>query len=150
MFALLDASVIYAGIVGRPDGASALLLATIRLGGIQACTVENAMQEAGYHLLGYFSQDRLKVQHSKAERELKSLRELPTFTVFEWITAPPDLLPDNPKDAYLVEASRRHRPRFLLTFDKALLDLEHIDDSVIVATPSLVLSAWDSIDEGDF
>lgn len=51
MFALLDANVIYAGIVGNKDGPSALIVATIRLGGIEACTVENAMQEAGYHLL---------------------------------------------------------------------------------------------------
>jgi predicted nucleic acid-binding protein len=42
---LLDANVIFAGIVGSPDGPSAVLLATIRLGGIDACTTENAMEE---------------------------------------------------------------------------------------------------------
>lgn len=147
MLALVDANVIYAGIVGRADGESAILLATIRLGGIEAFTTENAMEEARRHLLAYFNRNRLKLHSTEADRELKALRECPTFTVVPWVTAPASLLPDNRKDAYLLEAMRAHRPHLLLTLDRGLLEMDSIDGTVI-DSPARLLATLELF-EGD-
>lgn len=143
-FALLDASVLYAGLVGT--GASAILVATVRLGGLSAFTTENAMEETRRHRLAYFNSERLKLHATEADRELKALRESPTFAVEPWVTAPPSLWPENRKDAYLIEAAQRFRPRFLLTLDHGLLAREFVGDTVI-ASPALVLNALDIAEE---
>jgi hypothetical protein len=83
----LDANVIVSGLAGHPDGASAVVVATIRLGGLAGCTVENAMDEARRHLLALFNRDRLKISPAETDRELAALRAAPTFTVHPWLTA---------------------------------------------------------------
>lgn len=141
-FALLDASVIFAGIVGNAKGASATILATIRLGGMDAFTTENAMEETRRHLLFYFNRKRLKVHSTEADRELEALRRAPRFSVVPWVHAPSSVLPDNRKDAYLVEAARRYRPLLLFTSDDRLLDLSFIEDTLVVS-PAVFLAGLD-------
>jgi hypothetical protein len=63
-------------------------------------------------------------------------------------TAPPALLPENRKDAYLVQAARDHRPRVLLTNDYELLAMEFVGDTVI-ASPALLLAALDLVEGED-
>lgn len=119
----LDANVIVSGIAGPAQGPSALIVATIRLGGLTAGTVENAMDEARRHLLELFNRDRLKISPAETDRELAALRAAETFTIHPWITARPEVWPENPKDAYLLTAIEAHRPESLLTGDDRLLSL---------------------------
>lgn len=85
----VDANVIVSGIAGPAQGPSALIVATIRLGGFEAGTVENAMEEARRHLLELFNRNRLKISPAETDRELAALREAEAFTVHPWITAAP-------------------------------------------------------------
>lgn len=117
----LDSNVIVSGIAGPAQGPSALIVATIRLGGLAAGTVENAMDEARRHLLDLFNRDRLKISPAETDRELTALREAENFTVHPWIAARPEVWPENPKDAYLLAAIEAHRPDSLLTGDDRLL-----------------------------
>ena len=142
---LLDASVIFSGLVGPGDGPSATLLATVRLGGFEACTTENAMEETRRRLLSWDNRRRSKLSFAKVDRDLKALREAPTFTVHPWQTAAASLFPENPKDAYLLAAMVAYRPRFLLTWDKDLLNLE-VYNGVVIATPILLLTTIDELD----
>lgn len=119
----LDANVIVSGIAGNPNGASALIVATIRLGGLAGSTVENAMEEGRRHLLALFNRDRLKISPAETDRELGALRAAPTFTVYPWLTAQPSVWPENPKDAYLLAAAQEYEPTWLLTGDDRLLAL---------------------------
>jgi predicted nucleic acid-binding protein len=147
-FALLDASVVYAGIVGRPDGASATVLATIRLGRMHAFTTENAMEEARRHLLSHFNRNRLKVHSTEADRALSALRDAAAFTVVPWVPMSAAALPGNPKDAYLIEAARRYRPRFLVTNDRSLLSLR-IEGATVLTSPAVLLGTLDRWDDHD-
>lgn len=139
-FALLDASVIVAGIVGKRMGASAVILANIRFGRMAAFTTENAIEETRRRLLSHFNRNRLKLHSTEVERELTALRRAPDFSVLPWVNASPSALPSNPKDAYLAEAARRYRPRVLMTNDRRLLDLGFIGDT-LVTSPALYLGA---------
>jgi predicted nucleic acid-binding protein len=136
MVLMLDACVLFTGLIG--SGRASEVLATIRLGGFDACTVENAMNETRTHLLSYFNRGRLKFSPARADGLLKSLREAPTFDVHPWVTAPPELFPDNRKDAYLLEAIRRHRPDVLLTADTGLLGLGAYEGAQMM-TPALLM-----------
>ena len=64
------------------------------------------------------------------------------------MTAPPSILPDNRKDAYLIEAAQKYRPRLLLTLDHALLALEFVGETV-VASPAHFLATVDVVEEED-
>ena len=55
------------------------------------------------------------------------------------MNASPAALPSNPKDAYLVEAARRYRPRVLMTNDRRVLDLGFIGET-FVTSPALYLA----------
>src|SRR5437016_2040327 len=144
-FLLLDASVLYPGVIGHPDGPSAIVLATVRLGGFAACTVENAIQETQRRLFAYFNRNKLKLSGQQAEREIKALRECPTLEIGPWITAAAELLPTSRKDAFLLEAIDLYRPTFLLTWDKALLDIDVYHDAVI-ATPKMLLETMAALE----
>jgi predicted nucleic acid-binding protein len=135
---LLDANVIVTGVAGRSDGASALLLATIRLGGLAGCTVENALEEARRHLLELFNRNRLKISPVETDRELAALRQAPTFTVYPWVSPRPGLWPENPKDAYLLVALEEHRPTWLLTWDQHLLALGAHAGAQILTPPAFL------------
>ena len=80
-FALLDANVIVAGIVGKRTGASAIVLATVRFGRMTAFTTENAIEETRRRLLSHFNRNRLKLHSTEVERALTALRRAPDFTV---------------------------------------------------------------------
>ena len=134
----LDANVIVSGLAGHPDGASAVVVATIRLGGLAGCTVENAMDEARRHLLALFNRDRLKISPAETDRELTALRAAPTFTVHPWLRAPASVWPANPKDAYLLAAAQEYEPTWLLTGDDRLLALG-VHGSTQILTPRAFL-----------
>ena len=119
----LDANVIVSGITGNPAGPSALIVATIRLGGLAGCTVESALEEARRHVLEFFHSNRLKISPAETDRELAALRQAATFTVHPWLNAPPSVWPENPKDAYLLSALEEYEPTWLLTGDEELLAL---------------------------
>lgn len=106
------------------------------------------MEETRRNLLAYFNRNRLKVHATETDRELKALRECPTFEILPWITPPASLLPDNRKDAYLIPAAEEHRPRMLLTLDKKLLALEFVGTTVI-ASPTLLLTTLDLAEQED-
>lgn len=143
-FALLDAGVIVAGIVGKRTGASAIILANIRFGRMAAFTTENAIEETRRRLLSHFNRNRLKLHSTEVERELTALRRAPDFSVVPWVNASASALPSNPKDAYLVEAARRHRPRVLMTTnDHGLLELGFIGET-FVTSPAFFLSGTET------
>lgn len=118
-------------------GASAVIVATIRFGGLAGCTV-NAMDEARRHLLALFNRDRLKIWPAETDRELAALRAAPTFTVHPWLMAPASVWPANPKDAYLLAAAQEYEPTWLLTGDDRLLALG-VYGSTQILTPRAFL-----------
>lgn len=95
---------------------------------------------------GALQRGRLKISDAETKRELDALRASPTFTALPWVNAPANLLPENPKDAYLLEAIRRHENiAALLTYDKQLLELADFE-GVPIITPRTWLEAIEATD----
>lgn len=76
---------------------------------------------------------------------MQRLAEAPTFTIHPWVTAPSELLPENPKDAYLIQAIELHSPTCLLTLDLNLLALGSRGGAQIM-TPKVLLEELQAID----
>ena len=119
MLLLLDASVVVCAGLGGQE--SALVLATINLGGLEGVIAENALEEARAHLVAQESSNSLKVRWKWSDDFLEWFRSSPTLRVLPWINPDPQLLPENRKDAYLWAAIELSTPDCLLTLDKGLL-----------------------------
>jgi predicted nucleic acid-binding protein len=120
MEAFFDASVLIAGTIGLPTGASSIVLSLVLLGGLNGVTVDNAIWETRAHLLAEFNEKRVKISFTETKRAIELITGAPTMTVHPWINPEPTLLPENPKDAYLLAAIDLHRPNVLLTLDEEL------------------------------
>ena len=146
---LLDASMMYSGIVGRPDGPSVTIMTTVLLGGLQAITTENGMEELRRRLFSHENKERVKLSPKTTEEITKKLRAAPSLTIHpfisaqEYLTADYPQIAENKKDGYLLAAINHYSPSCLLTFDKWLLELGTFS-GVPIVTPGFWLSVADA------
>ena len=140
MLVMLDASVLIRGKLGGHQ--SALILATIQLGGLSGCAVENAFEEARRKLIAIESEGRLRITWRQTDDFLAWVRSAATFDVHPWVNSDPQLLPENRKDAYLFEAMKMYEPDCLLTTDKGIL-VHGTYRGVSILTPSLLVQQLD-------
>lgn len=133
---LLDASVLISSVVGSRDGASALIVATAKLGGLTAVTVENALEETRRRLLSLLNAGSDKLDFAGTDKAMSFIRG--AITVHPWVSPPSTLWPENEDDAYLLQAVSEHRPSCLVTLHDEVRCLDNYQGTAVL-TPGELL-----------
>ncbi len=120
---VLDASVLLAAPVGRPEGSPALLVEAARSGIIEMIACEALFAEFDQ---GRYFRDRV----SDDERVLIGAMVRGIATVFPDPVAPPRVVRDSADD-YLVALARGTRADAIVTGDRDLLDHEGLEPPAI-------------------
>ncbi len=125
---VLDASVLLAAPVGRPEGSPSLLVEAARSGAIEMIACETLFAEFERGLEGRYFRDRVR----EDERVLLSAMVRGIATILRDPESPPRVLRD-PADDYLVALARAAEAGAIVTGDRDLLDHERLEPPAVTA-----------------
>lgn len=130
---VLDASVLLAAPVGRPEGSPSLLVEAARSGAIEMIACETLLSEFQRGLVGRYFRDRVRDE----ERVLLCAMVRGIAIVFPDPVSPPRVVRD-PADDYLVALARVAGADAIVTGDRDLLDHESLEPPAVTAREACV------------
>ena len=119
---VLDANVVLAGIVGRPDNPPALLLDALGHDAFEAVGRPRLVEELRDGLAKPFFRARLSAE--EADQAVDAITS--TAVMFPDPISPPRIVRD-PREDYLVELAKAAGAEVIVTGDRDLLDHEGLD-----------------------
>lgn len=125
---VLDASVLLAAPVGRPDGSPSLLVEAARSGAIEMIACETLFVEFERGLEGRYFRHRVSAE----ERALLGAMMRGVATVVPDPVAPPRVVRDS-RDDYLVALARATGADAIVTADRDLLDHTGLEPPAVTA-----------------
>lgn len=130
---VVDASVLLAAPVGRPESAASLVIEAARTGAIDMIACETLFGEFERGLTSSYFRDRV----SDEERVLLGAMIRAIATVLPDPETPPRLLRD-PADDYLVALARAASAEAIVTADRDLLDHDGLEPPAVTARDACV------------
>ena len=130
---VLDANVVLAGIVGRPDSPPALLLDALGRGGYEAIACPTLVDELRAGLAKPFF--RARVAADEAQQAIDAIER--AALSFPDPISPPRVLRD-PRDDYLVELAKGSSAEAIVTGDRDLLDHDRLEPPVLTAREACI------------
>lgn len=125
---VVDASVLLAAPVGRPEGSPSLLIEAARAGTFEMIACETLFGEFERGLVGRYFRDRVRDE----ERVLLSAMVRGVATVFPDPVSVPRVIRDSADD-YLVALARSAQADAIVTGDRDLLDHEGLEPQALTA-----------------